>query len=277
MLSKPAGSPTPTRTPTPVVLKRTRPRAEARRAGRRLVEDVHHRTRRRGVTVADRRRTGYELGGPGVEAARGEGTGEGGVGGTRRRSAVLGDLWDPPHISSSSSSMEAAGRRRRKVCPTMEENAQKKTATEASRAAEEEKVKKRTAVKASTRQCHREEMESGSALGDIEDFSADEAQRIRANLLRWYDVHRRVLPWRTASSGGIRGNGKEVDQERAYGVWVSEVMLQQTRVQTVIAYYNRWMEKALSRLSKKESFLEQLLSFGRFEELGITRQEPLLL
>ncbi|RRT65290.1 hypothetical protein B296_00041165 [Ensete ventricosum] len=139
--------------------------------------------------------------------------------------------------------MEAAGRRRRKVCPTMEENAQKKTATEASRAAEEEKVKKRTAVKASTRQCHREEMESGSALGDIEDFSADEAQRIRANLLPWYDVHRRVLPWRTASSGGIRGNGKEVDQERAYGVWVSEVMLQQTRVQTVIAYYNRWMEK----------------------------------
>lgn len=150
---------------------------------------------------------------------------------------------DPPQISSS---MKAAGRKRRKVCPTMEEKAQKKTATEASRAAEEEKVKKRTAVKASARQCHREGMESGSTLGDIEDFSADEAQRIRAALLRWYDVHRRVLPWRTASSGGIRGNGeegKEVDQERAYAVWVSEVMLQQTRVQTVIAYYNRWMDK----------------------------------
>ncbi|CAL9079950.1 unnamed protein product [Musa textilis] len=150
---------------------------------------------------------------------------------------------DPPQISSS---MEAAGRRRRKVCPTMEENAQKKTATEASRAAEEEKVKKRTAVKASARQCHREGMDSGSTLGDIEDFPADEAQRLRAALLRWYDVHRRVLPWRTASSGGIRGNGdegKEVDQDRAYAVWVSEVMLQQTRVQTVIAYYNRWMDK----------------------------------
>ena len=29
----------------------------------------------------------------------------------------------------------------------------------------------------------------------------------------------------------------------AYGVWVSEIMLQQTRVETVVAYYTRWMEK----------------------------------
>uniref|UniRef100_A0A2P2JYU7 Adenine DNA glycosylase n=1 Tax=Rhizophora mucronata TaxID=61149 RepID=A0A2P2JYU7_RHIMU len=32
-------------------------------------------------------------------------------------------------------------------------------------------------------------------------------------------------------------------EKRAYGVWVSEVMLQQTRVQTVVHYYNRWMLK----------------------------------
>ncbi|KAJ6680658.1 ADENINE DNA GLYCOSYLASE [Salix purpurea] len=37
--------------------------------------------------------------------------------------------------------------------------------------------------------------------------------------------------------------GEVEGERRAYGVWVSEVMLQQTRVQTVIDYYNRWMLK----------------------------------
>ena len=46
-------------------------------------------------------------------------------------------------------------------------------------------------------------------------------------LLRWYDAHRRVLPWRDVGS--------------AYATWVSEIMLQQTRVETVIPYYNRFM------------------------------------
>lgn len=33
----------------------------------------------------------------------------------------------------------------------------------------------------------------------------------------------------------------ETEGERAYAVWVSEMMLQQTRVATVISYYQRWM------------------------------------
>lgn len=33
----------------------------------------------------------------------------------------------------------------------------------------------------------------------------------------------------------------DVEGERAYAVWVSEMMLQQTRVATVISYYQRWM------------------------------------
>lgn len=33
----------------------------------------------------------------------------------------------------------------------------------------------------------------------------------------------------------------ETGGERAYAVWVSEIMLQQTRVATVISYYQRWM------------------------------------
>ena len=48
-------------------------------------------------------------------------------------------------------------------------------------------------------------------------------------LLTWYDRHARRLPWR-----GV---------DDPYAVWVSEVMLQQTRVETVIPYFNRWMER----------------------------------
>ncbi|KAL2470828.1 A/G-specific adenine DNA glycosylase [Abeliophyllum distichum] len=85
-----------------------------------------------------------------------------------------------------------------------------------------------------------------SALGDIEDiiFSREEIPEIRASLLKWYDENQRDLPWRRISKNGDN-NGVSVGEreKRAYAVWVSEVMLQQTRVQTVIDYFNRWMEK----------------------------------
>ncbi|XP_030878824.1 adenine DNA glycosylase isoform X3 [Leptonychotes weddellii] len=59
----------------------------------------------------------------------------------------------------------------------------------------------------------------------------------RENLLSWYDREKRDLPWRRRAEG-------EVDLDRrAYAVWVSEVMLQQTQVATVINYYTRWMQK----------------------------------
>ncbi|KAK7292766.1 hypothetical protein RJT34_15619 [Clitoria ternatea] len=77
---------------------------------------------------------------------------------------------------------------------------------------------------------------------DIEDtlsFSKDETLELRVALLDWYDINHRDLPWRTTTFK----EEEEEQQKRAYGVWVSEVMLQQTRVQTVIAYYNRWMQK----------------------------------
>ena len=50
---------------------------------------------------------------------------------------------------------------------------------------------------------------------------------LAAPLLTWYDIHKRVLPWR-----GIRD---------PYRIWVSEIMLQQTRVQAVLEYYARFM------------------------------------
>ncbi|XP_036748689.2 adenine DNA glycosylase isoform X2 [Manis pentadactyla] len=59
----------------------------------------------------------------------------------------------------------------------------------------------------------------------------------RESLLSWYNREKRDLPWRRQAEG-------EVDLDRrAYAVWVSEVMLQQTQVATVIDYYTRWMQK----------------------------------
>jgi hypothetical protein len=48
-------------------------------------------------------------------------------------------------------------------------------------------------------------------------------------LLAWYDVHRRSLPWR--------------ENRDPYRIWVSEVMLQQTRVETVLSYFNSFLER----------------------------------
>ncbi|KAF2289018.1 hypothetical protein GH714_024115 [Hevea brasiliensis] len=81
-------------------------------------------------------------------------------------------------------------------------------------------------------------------IPDIEDiFSDKETQKIRESLLDWYDHHQRDLPWRRKQTNPLQVEEEEEKEKRAYGVWVSEVMLQQTRVQTVIDYYNRWMLK----------------------------------
>ena len=52
---------------------------------------------------------------------------------------------------------------------------------------------------------------------------------LAAALLSWYERHARSLPWR--------------GHPDPYAVWVSEIMLQQTRVETVIPYFLRWMER----------------------------------
>lgn len=50
---------------------------------------------------------------------------------------------------------------------------------------------------------------------------------LRDSILRWYLANRRRLPWR--------------ETRDPYAIWVSEVMLQQTRVETVVAYYERFL------------------------------------
>jgi A/G-specific adenine glycosylase len=53
---------------------------------------------------------------------------------------------------------------------------------------------------------------------------------IRRRLLAWYDRNRRDLPWRRR-------------RDDAYAQWVAEIMLQQTRVETVVDYYDRFMRR----------------------------------
>ncbi|XP_028259596.1 adenine DNA glycosylase isoform X2 [Parambassis ranga] len=61
--------------------------------------------------------------------------------------------------------------------------------------------------------------------------------QLRSQLLSWYDKEQRELPWRTLAL-------TESDLNiRTYAVWVSEIMLQQTQVATVIDYYNKWMKR----------------------------------
>jgi len=55
------------------------------------------------------------------------------------------------------------------------------------------------------------------------------ALSIQKKLLSWYHKHARDLPWRHTRD--------------PYKIWVSEIMLQQTQVQTVIPYYTRWLTR----------------------------------
>ena len=57
----------------------------------------------------------------------------------------------------------------------------------------------------------------------------DELEQLPIPLLMWYRENARVLPWRTNPT--------------PYRVWVSEIMLQQTRVAAALPYYLRWMEE----------------------------------
>ncbi|WP_209424967.1 A/G-specific adenine glycosylase [Pararhodobacter sp. SW119] len=65
--------------------------------------------------------------------------------------------------------------------------------------------------------------------------SAGDGAVVAAALLRWYDRAARVLPWRTGPAA--RAGGQRPDP---YRVWLSEIMLQQTTVASVRAYFHRF-------------------------------------
>ncbi|KAG0261270.1 hypothetical protein BG011_001158 [Mortierella polycephala] len=66
--------------------------------------------------------------------------------------------------------------------------------------------------------------------------------QVQDSLVAWYDVHHRKLPWRR-DFHNLEAETNETPGQRAYEVWVSEIMCQQTQVGTVIPYYNIWMTK----------------------------------
>ncbi len=77
-------------------------------------------------------------------------------------------------------------------------------------------------------------------------------ERIADPLLQWFDENARVLPWR--------------DQPTPYRVWVSEIMLQQTRVEAVKPFYSRFMEALPDVRSLAECEEDRLLKL--WEGLG---------
>ncbi|EGJ26532.1 A/G-specific adenine glycosylase [Streptococcus porcinus] len=63
----------------------------------------------------------------------------------------------------------------------------------------------------------------------IDIWPEDKIADFRRTLLNWYDQEKRDLPWRRTKN--------------PYHIWVSEIMLQQTQVQTVIPYYHRFLDQ----------------------------------
>lgn len=81
----------------------------------------------------------------------------------------------------------------------------------------------------------RDSLASGPASPSQNEVNPAEAAALVADLLAWYDQHARKMPWRIAPSD--RAAGLIPDP---YRVWLSEVMLQQTTVAAVKAYFLRF-------------------------------------
>lgn len=75
---------------------------------------------------------------------------------------------------------------------------------------------------------------------------------IQKSLLQWFQKHQRLLPWR--------------EKYEPYQVWISEIMLQQTQVKTVLPYFDRWMKELPTIQSVAEAPEDKILKL--WEGLG---------
>ncbi|MDH3982185.1 MAG: hypothetical protein OES84_04710, partial [Kiritimatiellaceae bacterium] len=75
---------------------------------------------------------------------------------------------------------------------------------------------------------------------------------IKAKLLPWFSAHQRSMPWRS--------------NRTPYRVWVSELMLQQTRVDQATPYFHRFMKRFPSLKSLAAASQEEVLK--QWEGLG---------
>jgi A/G-specific adenine glycosylase len=78
---------------------------------------------------------------------------------------------------------------------------------------------------------------------------ASSDQFLRDELLTWFDGHRRDLPWRR--------------RRDPYAVWISEVMLQQTQVSTVIPYFERFLARFPDARSLAAAELPEVLALWK--------------
>jgi len=83
-------------------------------------------------------------------------------------------------------------------------------------------------------------------------MNADEVQSFRKALIAWYLSHKRDLPWR--------------DTTDPYRIWVSEVMLQQTQVATVVPYFHRFIDRFQDLASLADADSQEVLKV--WEGLG---------
>ncbi len=90
--------------------------------------------------------------------------------------------------------------------------------------------------------------------------AVSETSAMRERLLAWYDVHARDLPWRRTRD--------------PYAIWVSEIMLQQTRVDTVVPYFTRFMQRFPSVHTLACASEDDVLA--QFSGLGYYRRARLL-
>jgi A/G-specific adenine glycosylase len=93
-----------------------------------------------------------------------------------------------------------------------------------------------------------------------QDWKAEKIVRVRERLLAWYERNRRDLPWRR--------------NQNPYAIWVSEVMLQQTRVAVVVERYQRFMARFPTLVSLALAPVEEVLAL--WSGLGYYRRARML-
>ncbi len=76
-------------------------------------------------------------------------------------------------------------------------------------------------------------------------FSSSQSRRIRTLLLAWFRKHKRDLPWRRTRN--------------PYRIWLSEIMLQQTRVTAVVPYYEKFIARLPTVYSLAAAPAEEVL------------------
>ena len=85
----------------------------------------------------------------------------------------------------------------------------------------------------------------------------DSPQDIQNSLLEWFRENGRYwIPWKLKKDGSVPRSGESISP---YGIWIAEVMLQQTQLKVVIPYWKKWMKFFPTLSCLAEADLENLL------------------